>query len=240
MATDQAVNTSPPSEPRTVAIAALIRPGASGANHLTRGSGAYGCGWRASVSEAARRQPGCSPVAGIGIEISIRGRDQRGELFVLGETKAHEALIRGVLEQAADEVGHARHELTHGRVDPQAEAELAERLVHGLCHAPEQLDLVAVVRVSPPHGPRRSRRRAIGGCASRTPPAHDRGGSERGRTHLSKFASVSAFFLIDRHWPRGRLRRRRSRCPSRRPSRAGCPRAPRGGRAQLHKEMRSS
>ena len=68
-------------------------------------------------------------------------RDERVESLPLGEAVADERLVRGVLEQATDEVRHPGHELADRGIDPHPEAELPERRVHRLGHAVEELDL---------------------------------------------------------------------------------------------------
>ncbi len=67
---------------------------------------------------------------------------------------AHEALVRGVLEESAHQIGHARDELSHRGVDPEPGTEAAHGVVDGLCHPVEELDLVAVVGDARGAGPR--------------------------------------------------------------------------------------
>jgi hypothetical protein len=54
---------------------------------------------------------------------------------------AHEALVRGVLEEATHQVGHAGHELAHRRVHAHALPHGDEGGVHGFGHPVEELEL---------------------------------------------------------------------------------------------------
>jgi hypothetical protein len=63
-----------------------------------------------------------------------------------GIALSNERLVRRVLEQPPHQVRHARHEIADGRVDPHAHSEPAERGVHRLRHAVEELVLERLVR----------------------------------------------------------------------------------------------
>jgi len=64
---------------------------------------------------------------------------------VLGEALAQEGFVRGVLQEAADQIAHPRDQLAEGRVHPHALAHLHQDIVDGLPHAVEHLELHGAV-----------------------------------------------------------------------------------------------
>ena len=67
--------------------------------------------------------------------------EQLGELATLGEPVPEERLVGGVLQQTADQVGHAGDQLPHGGVHPDPLPQAAQGGVDGLGHPVEQLQL---------------------------------------------------------------------------------------------------
>ena len=73
--------------------------------------------------------------------VDDRRADQHVEVFAFGEAVADEALVRGVLEEAAHEVGDTGDQLADRRVHAHAVALADECGVHRLGHAVQQLQL---------------------------------------------------------------------------------------------------
>jgi hypothetical protein len=74
------------------------------------------------------------------------GRPQKAlQVATLGEALAHEALVGGVLQEAPHKVGHAGDELADGGVHLEAQALVPDRVLDGLSHAVQHLQLVAPV-----------------------------------------------------------------------------------------------
>ena len=139
----------------------------------------------------------------------------------LGEAMAHERLVRGVLEQAADEVRHARHELADRRVHAHAQPERARAR-----RAPARpCRRAAGARRGVVEAGARAARDRVGDAAQVV--ARERG-PHRARVRRPGSARSARSWRRSRALrsntgdrPALRLGRRSSRRPSRRPSRAG-------------------
>ena len=83
--------------------------------------------------------------SGGGVDGALIRRFGRGheavDVGVIVVAEAEEARVRGVLEQAAHEVGHAREEIADRRVEADAMAEIAQEVAFRLGHAVEHLKL---------------------------------------------------------------------------------------------------
>ena len=123
-----------------------------------------------SGSVGGRRSPALDAPRAAG---SRRG-DERVDLPALGVAMAHERLVRRVLEQAAHEVRHARHQLADRHVDARADAEVphgaraAARPCRG-APAPRPRRPAAL-----PRAPRTTPTRCCARCGSRTRAARRR------------------------------------------------------------------
>ena len=106
--------------------------------HSETGSGSYGDGC-VRIGRGPRRCSGWRSCTGS--PSTSGGVQQFVELTVLGESVADEALVARVLEQPADQVRHARHELADRRVDPQPQTAALDGGLHRLGHAVQHLDL---------------------------------------------------------------------------------------------------
>ena len=73
-------------------------------------------------------------------------RDELVERAAVREARANEALVRGVFEKAAHQIGHARHKLPHWGIHPQPHPQPTDGRVNGFGHAVEHLNLVGRVR----------------------------------------------------------------------------------------------
>ena len=112
-----------------------------GVGLVDEGPGSTGSvGWNSSARHRCRAQVGSGQ----------RSRQQPLLFGLLDEGLAQEGLVGGVLEQAADQVGHARHDLTDGHVLAHAQPHLDDGVLDGLGHAVEHLDFECVRRADRP------------------------------------------------------------------------------------------
>ena len=95
----------------------------------------------------AGRGPGRRGRGLAGLDLALGGQfrvfQQARQLRAFGKALAQEALVGGVFQQAAHQVGHARDEVAVGAVQAHAAGHVAQALAHGFGHAVQHLEFVA-------------------------------------------------------------------------------------------------
>ena len=105
------------------------------------GAAAFGGGADRRRRRGLRRR-GSAPAAAASAASFIAGGDEeRFRVLMLGEGQAQEGFVRRVLEQAPDQVGHARDELSHRHVLAHPVALRHAGPADGIGHAVQHLDL---------------------------------------------------------------------------------------------------
>ena len=112
---------------------------------------------------------------------------------MFGKARPQERIVGRVFQQPPHQVRHAGNQLAVGHVNPQAVAQVDQRLLLGVAHAVEHLQLEAARRQAevPGHGDAVGQRADV--VAAQRRPQRARGCASANRVSRSKLASVSHF-----------------------------------------------